>query len=90
MPFGTDSSTAGTRPPDTVITPSPNDVPQHRCILDVDLRKHILGGKQVGAGGDGTAQLLCATPADQARALEIVERKLGMTAFVLTIPPTVR
>jgi len=55
-------------------------------ILDYEpLRPHIWGAKGVGSQGDGTAQILARSAADQQAVIEIVERDLGMSCLGLTL-----
>ncbi|MBN2147635.1 MAG: GHMP kinase [Anaerolineales bacterium] len=59
----------------------------HR-LLDYDpLKLHIWGGKGVGSQGDGTAQFIARTPADQQAVVEIIERDLGMPCLKLSLHP---
>jgi UTP-glucose-1-phosphate uridylyltransferase len=51
------------------------------------LRPHIWGGKGVGSQGDGTAQFLARSLADQLAVIEIIERDLGMPCLKLTLKP---
>jgi UTP-glucose-1-phosphate uridylyltransferase/mevalonate kinase len=57
----------------------------HRVLNYAPLQPHIWGGKGVGSQGDGTAQLICASQADQQAVIEIIERDLGMTCHTLTL-----
>jgi UTP-glucose-1-phosphate uridylyltransferase len=52
------------------------------------LKPHIWGGKGVGSQGDGTAQLIARSPADQQAVVEIIERDLGMPCLKLTLRPS--
>jgi len=48
------------------ICPSQLTAPMlHKCLEHPSLQPYILGGKGVGAGGDGTAQFLCRSAEDQ-------------------------
>jgi UTP-glucose-1-phosphate uridylyltransferase len=49
------------------------------------LRPHAWGGKGVGSQGDGSAQFVTRSAADQRAVVEILERDLGMTALPLTL-----
>ncbi len=49
------------------------------------LKPHIWGGKGVGSQGDGTAQFLARSEADQQAIINIIERELGMTCLRLTL-----
>ena len=58
----------------------------HAAIADADLAPHVYGAKGVGSQGDGTAQFLCRSAADQAAVLALVETKWpAMRAMPLTI-----
>lgn len=57
----------------------------HRLLATRSLAPFVLGGKSVGSGGDGTAQLLCRDRESQAHVIEIVERELGMSCLPLTV-----
>ncbi len=57
----------------------------HRTLNHEALRPHIFGGKGVGSQGDGTAQFIVRSEADQESAVEIIERELGMHCLPLTI-----
>ncbi len=57
-------------------------------ILDFEpLKPHIWGGKGVGSQGDGTAQFICRSEADQQAVIEILQRDLGMPGYKMTITP---
>jgi UTP-glucose-1-phosphate uridylyltransferase len=57
-------------------------------VLEYDpLKTHIWGGKGVGSQGDGTAQLIARSAADQRSAVEIIERDLAMPCLTLTLRP---
>jgi hypothetical protein len=49
------------------------------------LKPHIWGGKGVSSQGDGTAQFLARSDADQQAVLDILERDLGMACLKLTL-----
>jgi UTP--glucose-1-phosphate uridylyltransferase len=51
------------------------------------LKPHIWGGKGVGSQGDGTAQFLARSQADQQAVIEILKRDLGLPAYTLTLRP---
>ena len=51
---------------------------------------HIYGGKGVGSQGDGTAQFLARSQADQQAVIEIIERDLGLQCLSLTLRPMQR
>jgi UTP-glucose-1-phosphate uridylyltransferase len=59
----------------------------HRVLDHEPLKPHILGGKGVGSQGDGTAQFITRSPADQQAVIEILERDLGVRCLTLTIRP---
>lgn len=59
----------------------------HRVLSYPPLQPHIWGGKGVGSQGDGTAQLLARSQADQQAVIEIIERDLQMSCLQLTIKP---
>lgn len=57
----------------------------HRVINYEPLKPHIWGGKGVGSQGDGTAQFLARSAADQQAVIEIIERDLQMPCLKLTL-----
>ncbi|GAB4543946.1 MAG: hypothetical protein Kow0063_37530 [Anaerolineae bacterium] len=57
----------------------------HRVLNYEPLKPHIYGGKGVGSQGDGTAQFLARSEADQQAVIEIIERDLGMPCLTLTL-----
>lgn len=57
----------------------------HRVLSYEPLKPHIFGGKGVGSQGDGTAQFLARSEADQQAVIEIIERDLNMPCLKLTI-----
>jgi len=57
----------------------------HRLLDFPALQAHITGGKGVGSQGDGSAQLVCKSPADQDEVVKIV-KSLNMEPLKLTIP----
>jgi hypothetical protein len=57
----------------------------HRVLAHPPLQPLVWGAKGVGSQGDGSAQFLCRSEADQQRVLEIVRSDFGMPAFPLTI-----
>ncbi len=59
----------------------------HRVLSYEPLSPHIWGGKGVGSQGDGTAQFLARSDADQQAVIEIIERDLGMPCLKLTLKP---
>jgi UTP-glucose-1-phosphate uridylyltransferase/mevalonate kinase len=55
-------------------------------VLDYEpLMPHIWGGKGVGSQGDGTAQFVARSEADQQAVVEIIERDLKMACLKLTL-----
>jgi UTP-glucose-1-phosphate uridylyltransferase len=59
----------------------------HKCLSWPNLQPLIVGGKGVGAGGDGTAQLLCKNAAAASEVARIVKEELRMDPLLLTISP---
>jgi len=59
----------------------------HRVLNHAPLKPHIWGGKGVGSQGDGTAQFITRSPADQQAVIEILERDLGVKCLTLTLRP---
>ena len=59
----------------------------HHVLNYEPLKPHIWGGKGVGSQGDGTAQFIARSEADQQAIVEIIERDLGMPCLRLTIRP---
>jgi UTP-glucose-1-phosphate uridylyltransferase len=59
----------------------------HRVLAYEPLQGHVWGGKGVGSQGDGTAQFIARSAADQQAVIEILRRDLGMNALPLTIRP---
>lgn len=57
----------------------------HKVLEFEPIQQHIWGGKGVGSQGDGTAQFLARSEADQQAVIEIIERELGMPCLKLTI-----
>jgi len=57
----------------------------HRVLGYEPLKPHIWGGKGVGSQGDGTAQFIVRSPADQQAVIEIIERDLHMPCLTLTL-----
>lgn len=57
----------------------------HRVLNYEPLKPHIWGGKGVGSQGDGTAQFIARSQADQQAVIEIIERDLGMPSLTLTL-----
>jgi UTP-glucose-1-phosphate uridylyltransferase/mevalonate kinase len=59
----------------------------HRVLNYQPLTPHIWGGKGVGSQGDGTAQFIARSEADQQAVIEIIERDLGVNCLKLTLRP---
>ena len=57
----------------------------HRVLHHAPLGVHVWGGKGVGSQGDGTAQFVARSAADQKAAMEILERDLGVSCLALTL-----
>jgi len=57
----------------------------HRVLSYEPLKPHIWGGKGVGSQGDGTAQFIARSEADQQAVIEIIERDLKMPCLKLTL-----
>jgi UTP-glucose-1-phosphate uridylyltransferase/mevalonate kinase len=59
----------------------------HHILNYEPLKPHIWGGKGVGSQGDGTAQFIARSEADQRAVIEIIERDLQMSCLTLTLRP---
>lgn len=57
----------------------------HRVLNYEPLKPHIWGGKGIGSQGDGSAQFIARSQADQQAVIEIIERDLGMRCLPLTL-----
>jgi len=57
----------------------------HRVLSYKPLEPHIWGGKGVGSQGDGTAQFIARSEADQQAVIEVIERDLEMSCLPLTL-----
>lgn len=57
----------------------------HKVLNYEPLKPHIWGGKGVGSQGDGTAQFLARSEADQQTVIDIIERDMGMSCLKLTL-----
>jgi UTP-glucose-1-phosphate uridylyltransferase/mevalonate kinase len=57
----------------------------HSVVNHAPLKPHMFGCKGVGSQGDGTAQILARSAADQDAIIEILERDFHMPALKLTI-----
>jgi UTP-glucose-1-phosphate uridylyltransferase/mevalonate kinase len=62
----------------------------HKVLAHPAIAPHVWGGKGVGSQGDGTAQFMARTPADQQAVIEILARDLKLTGLALTMRPTQR
>ncbi|MGB8644002.1 MAG: sugar phosphate nucleotidyltransferase [Anaerolineae bacterium] len=62
----------------------------HRLLAYPPLKPHIYGGKGVGSQGDGTAQFLARSEADQQAVVEIVMHDLHLPAYKLTLHPSLK
>jgi UTP-glucose-1-phosphate uridylyltransferase/mevalonate kinase len=64
----------------------------HRVLAHKALQPHVHGGKGVGSQGDGSAQFVARSAADQKAAVELLERDLGVSCLTLTLGtgPSVR
>ena len=60
----------------------------HKLLALPSIQHLVLGGKGVGAGGDGTAQLLCRSPEDQAAVCALIEAELKMHCLTVDIAPS--
>lgn len=59
----------------------------HRVLSYKPLEPHIWGQKGVGSQGDGAAQFIARSQADQQAVVEIIERDLGLPCLTLTLRP---
>ncbi|MEA3335312.1 MAG: sugar phosphate nucleotidyltransferase [Chloroflexota bacterium] len=59
----------------------------HKVLAYEPLKPHIWGGKGVGSQGDGTAQFMARSKADQQAVIEILKSDLAMEALPLTLKP---
>jgi UTP-glucose-1-phosphate uridylyltransferase/mevalonate kinase len=64
----------------------------HRVLAHPAVQEHVHGGKGVGSQGDGSAQFLAKSAADQQAVAQILERDLGVACLALTLGtgPSVR
>ena len=60
----------------------------HRVLNYAPFKPHIWGGKGVGSQGDGTAQFLARSQADQQAVIEILQRDLGLPGLKLSLQPS--
>jgi UTP-glucose-1-phosphate uridylyltransferase/mevalonate kinase len=59
----------------------------HKVLEYEPLKPHIWGGKGVGSQGDGTAQFIARSEADQQAVIEILARDLGLPGMKLSLQP---
>jgi len=59
----------------------------HRVLDYAALKPHVWGGKGVGSQGDGTAQFIARSEADQQAVIEILARDLGLPGLKLSLQP---
>lgn len=57
----------------------------HKLLNHEPLARYVYGGKGVGSQGDGTAQLVARDEQSRRKAVEIIERELGMKCLELTL-----
>lgn len=57
----------------------------HEVLAHEALRPHVWGGKGVGSQGDGSAQFIARSAADQQAVIEILARDLGLPSLPLTL-----
>jgi UTP-glucose-1-phosphate uridylyltransferase/mevalonate kinase len=57
----------------------------HRVLSYEPIQAHIWGGKGVGSQGDGAAQFVARSEADQQAVVDILHRDLGMPCLALTL-----
>jgi UTP-glucose-1-phosphate uridylyltransferase/mevalonate kinase len=57
----------------------------HKLLNQEKIKPYIYGGKGVGSQGDGSAQLIAKDRNSQKKAMEIIERELGMACLPLVI-----
>ena len=70
----------------TPICPEELTAPALHNVLNYPaIKPHIWGGKGVGSQGDGTAQFLAKTPADQEAVIQILENELKLPCLKLTL-----
>jgi galactokinase len=60
----------------------------HKVLGYEALKPHTYGGKGVGSQGDGTAQFIARSEADQRAVIEILEHDLEMAGLPLTLKPS--
>jgi galactokinase len=59
----------------------------HRLLKYEPLEPHVWGGKGIGSQGDGTAQFIARSAADQGAAIQMIERQFGMGCLAFTLSP---
>jgi UTP-glucose-1-phosphate uridylyltransferase/mevalonate kinase len=57
----------------------------HRTLAHAGVQPYVLGGKGVGSQGDGTAQFIVKDEEAQQKAIEVIERELGMECLALVM-----
>jgi UTP-glucose-1-phosphate uridylyltransferase/mevalonate kinase len=62
----------------------------HKVLEYPALQPLVHGGKGVGSQGDGTAQFVCRDAESRTRAIDVIERELGMKCLQLDIAPPTR
>ena len=60
----------------------------HKVLGYPPIQKHIWGGKGVGSQGDGSAQFLARSEADQEAVIAILQEELGMNSLRVNLMPT--
>ncbi len=60
----------------------------HQVLRYEPLQAHIWGGKGVGSQGDGTAQFIARSAADQQALVSIIQRDLHLPCLTLTVQPS--
>jgi UTP-glucose-1-phosphate uridylyltransferase/mevalonate kinase len=57
----------------------------HRVLSHAPIQSHVWGGKGVGSQGDGTAQFVARSEADQQAVVDILRHDLGLHCLTLTL-----
>jgi len=60
----------------------------HHILSFPKIRGYIHGGKGIGSGGDGTAQLVCKSREDREKARRVLEEELKLECFDLDLKKT--
>ena len=60
----------------------------HQVLSFPKIQDYIWGGKGVGSGGDGTAQLVCKSKEDREKAKRVLEDELKLECFDLDLKKT--